>query len=243
VQYFDKSRMEINDPRLDSTSPFYVTNGLLVVELISGRAQVGNSAYKTQKPAAINVSGDADDTTAPTYQSFQSVANTSLGDHAAPSRTSQLATATLNRSGQVGDDSGKKTVPGIAFAYYEPTTKHNIPSVFWDFLNAKGPVVQNSQVVTAQVILPWFYASGFPISEPYWATVKVAGKPTAVLIQAYERRVLTYTPTNAAPFQVEMGNVGAHYYDWRYKTMMPLLGAANQNPFGGLLGLVRWARW
>src|SRR5262249_46836223 len=42
VQYFDKSRMEINDPNADPTSPFYVTNGLLTVELISGRMQVGD---------------------------------------------------------------------------------------------------------------------------------------------------------------------------------------------------------
>jgi hypothetical protein len=38
VQYFDKSRMELNNPctgnRLD---PFFVTNGLLTVELVSGR--------------------------------------------------------------------------------------------------------------------------------------------------------------------------------------------------------------
>ena len=36
------------------------------------------------------------------------------------------------------------------------------------------------------------------------------------LIQAFERRVLTYTPANPAAFQVEMGNVGRHYYLWRY---------------------------
>src|SRR5438093_4307514 len=29
VQYFDKSRMEINNPGGDPNSPFYVTNGLL----------------------------------------------------------------------------------------------------------------------------------------------------------------------------------------------------------------------
>ena len=38
-----------------------------------------------------------------------------------------------------------------------------------------------------------------------------------MLIQAFERRVLTYTPSNPPAFQVEMGNIGQHYYDWRYK--------------------------
>jgi hypothetical protein len=28
--------------------------------------------------------------------------------------------------------------------------------------------------------------------------------------------VLSYTPTNAPAFQVEMGNIGQHYYQWRY---------------------------
>jgi Tol biopolymer transport system component len=37
-----------------------------------------------------------------------------------------------------------------------------------------------------------------------------------VLVQLFERRVLTYTPSNPAGFQVEMGNVGQHYYRWRY---------------------------
>jgi hypothetical protein len=40
--------------------------------------------------------------------------------------------------------------------------------------------------------------------------------------QLYERRVVTYTPSNPAEFRVEMGNVGQHYFQWRY----PHLGQA-----------------
>src|SRR5690242_12211494 len=36
VLYFDKSRMEINDPSADPNATWYVTNGLLPIELISG---------------------------------------------------------------------------------------------------------------------------------------------------------------------------------------------------------------
>src|SRR2546423_13853105 len=36
VQYFDKSRMEINDPNADQNAQWFVTNGLLTIELISG---------------------------------------------------------------------------------------------------------------------------------------------------------------------------------------------------------------
>jgi hypothetical protein len=38
-----------------------------------------------------------------------------------------------------------------------------------------------------------------------------------VMIQAYERRALTYVPTNQPGFQVEMANIGQHYFDWRYR--------------------------
>jgi len=47
--------------------------------------------------------------------------------------------------------------------------------------------------------------------------VKIAGKQQDVLIQLFERRVLTYNPAQTAQWQVQMGNIGAHYYDWRYK--------------------------
>src|SRR6476659_7813861 len=41
VQYFDKGRMEINDRNADPKDPFYVTNGRLSIELISGQMQTG----------------------------------------------------------------------------------------------------------------------------------------------------------------------------------------------------------
>src|SRR5438105_1360038 len=40
VEYYDKSRMEVTNPGLKPTDPWYVTNGLLVKELMSGRIQL-----------------------------------------------------------------------------------------------------------------------------------------------------------------------------------------------------------
>jgi hypothetical protein len=54
------------------------------------------------------------------------------------------------------------------------------------------------------------------VTEPYWARVPVGGQPKWVLIQAFERRVLTYTPDNTPEFRVEMGNIGLHYKTWRH---------------------------
>jgi hypothetical protein len=51
--------------------------------------------------------------------------------------------------------------------------------------------------------------------------VRVGGVERDVLVQAYQRRVLTYTPNNPVGWQVEMGNVGRHYYQWRYNEVLP----------------------
>jgi hypothetical protein len=57
---------------------------------------------------------------------------------------------------------------------------------------------------------------GLPLTEAVWVNVTVGGAATWVLVQPFERRVLSYTPTNPAPFKVEMGNIGQHYFQWRY---------------------------
>jgi hypothetical protein len=57
---------------------------------------------------------------------------------------------------------------------------------------------------------------GRPISEAYWAEVSLNGRVQTVLVQLFERRVLTYNPANPARFRVEFGNAGMHYYMWRY---------------------------
>jgi hypothetical protein len=218
VQYFDKSRMEINNPNGDPNNPFYVTNGLLTVELISGFVQVGEKDFVKYHSACIPMSGDFGDNLAPTYRAFQGVSNTQAGDHNAPNRTGQKATETIDRDGKTGNDPSKASVPGVDFAYYEPQTKHNIPKVFWDFLNSSGPVHDaNHKLVNQQLITPWFFASGLPISEPYWAKAVIQGQIKDVMIQAFERRALTYVPTNTRGFQVEMANIGQHYFDWRYR--------------------------
>lgn len=222
VQYWDKSRMEINDPNGDKSNPFYVTNGLLTVELISGRMQTGNNTFEDRKPANVNVAGDFDDPNAPTYASFAGKANAG-GDHPDPNKMGEKVITTIARNGTIGNDPGKASVPGIEVAFYDDVTHHNVPKAMWDFLNLTDKVRNGDQVVTEQLNNPWFYATGRPISDAYWARVKIAGRSTDTLIQAFERRVLTYTPSNPPGFQVEMGNIGAHYRDWRY------IGPGKQN--------------
>ncbi|HVF99166.1 MAG TPA: hypothetical protein VND68_04960, partial [Chloroflexia bacterium] len=138
VQYWDKSRMEINNPNGNKNDPFYVTNGLLSVELISGKMQTGNNSFEDRKPAQVNIAGDFDDATAPTYASFVGKANAG-GDHPDLNNMGQKVINTIARDGQVGVDPAKNNVPGVEIAYYDDVTKHNIPKAMWDFLNASGP--------------------------------------------------------------------------------------------------------
>lgn len=219
VQYFDKSRMEINDPSMDPNSPWYVVNGLLTVELIVGEPTTGGPTAHAPKPAAdIPLASDSNDANAPTYKSFSAVSDVP-GDegHKAESAVGQAATSTINRAGQVGSDSSKAAFGNpVKYAYYESATRHNIIAAFWDFLNSTDLVYENGQTKLRLLSEPWFYATGYPISEAYWAKVLVAGELRDVLIQAFQRRVLTYVPDNPAGWQVQMGNIGQHYYEWRY---------------------------
>jgi hypothetical protein len=100
-------------------------------------------------------------------------------------------------------------------------TNHRVAAPFWEFMNASGLVHQDDENVEAPLFESPYFATGLPISEAYWASVTVNGQPRDVLIQVFERRVLTYTPDNEPAWQVEAGNVGRHYYQWRYGTTPP----------------------
>jgi hypothetical protein len=218
VQYFDKSRMEINDPNGDPTTPFYVTNGLLGVELITGREQLGDNHFEQHSPSHANVAGDQDDANGPIYASFAGLLNTH-----ADAQTSAI-TQVVDRAGNVTEDASKASY-AIGTTQFNDATQHWIATPFWDFMNSSGLVYQNGSFSNAQLFDPWFYATGFPITDPYWATVKVAGTSRDVLMQCFERRCLTYTPGNPDGFATEAGNVGQHYHSWRYE-QIPGEGAA-----------------
>ncbi len=212
VQYFDKSRMEITDPNGDSNSIWYVTNGLLVVELVSGRLQLGDNEFDQQMPAQVNVAGDANDPTGPTYATMAGLRDDT------PWSAGAVITARVDRDGNVTFDGSLAGYGVMAAELVDvPGIQHRVAAPFWQFMNSSGMIYANGQFVTAPLFENPYYATGFPITEAYWATVKVGGTPRDVLMQCFERRCLTYTPGNPVEWQVEMGNVGQHYYSWRYE--------------------------
>ncbi|MCC6626034.1 MAG: hypothetical protein IT340_01405 [Chloroflexi bacterium] len=235
VQYFDKTRMELTNPSQKNRGG--ITNGLLVVEMVSGQVQLGNAAFgRGFTPAPIAVAGDpaAFNPTAPTYAAFAGLATLDSVTNRAQPRVGQGITATIGPTGATGEN------PSLAGAatieHFDANFGHNIPNVFWTFMNQTGPVflverhktgpLANQPVVNPEgglagksaeeTVFNWEEAMGYPITEPYWASVRVAGQERVVLIQLFQRRVLTFTPGNAPGPEVEMGNVGRHYFEWRY---------------------------
>lgn len=222
VQYYEKARMEINDPNADKNNPFYVTNGHLSREMVTGRVQVGNNTFVQLSPAEVDIASDTSDTSpgTPTYASFRNLVRSNQRQVGSP------VTATINRAGQEGNDPAFSRDYKVSYTYFEPATQNNIPDVFWDFLNLTGPVLKGTQTVSARLSDPYFYATGYPISAAYWAKTTIAGKPdTAVLVQVYERRVLTYVPSAPVGWRVQMGNVGLHYAEWRYGSRLNGFGS------------------
>ena len=202
VYYLDKARMEINP----DDSAAYVTAGLLVRDMIAGVIQVGSDEYQQVQPAWVQLAGDPlkDNPDAPTYASLTQLASIEPGRAVSP-RAGQRITDVLAQDGSVRQQAnlGKYAT----FGSYEPTLGHNLAAVFEPYLQA----------------LPtdWHTSVGLPLSEPYWVRTKVAGVDTWVLAQAFERRVLTYTPANAPEWRIEMGNIGRHYFTWRYGSEPP----------------------
>jgi len=212
--------MEINDPNGDPRSPWFVTNGLLVVEMISGHMQVGFNTFEPREPSQVPVAGDVVTAGArnltPTYAALARVATIDPNQNRSQPRIGQEVRESLTADGTVRPGPLEGDVGRIPkLQQYESVTGHNIPDVFWDFMNQRGTVYENGQYREGQLFNS-LYAMGYPLTEPYWITIEIQGKRFTVMMQAFQRRILTYNPSNELAWRVEMGNVGLQYHTWRY---------------------------
>ena len=103
----------------------------------------------------------------------------------------------------------------ITVSFVDEITKHGIAKPFWDFMNSSGTIWDGSAYVQGPLFLNPFFATGRPRTEAYWDDILVGGNTKLVLTQCFERRCLTYTPSNSELWRLEMGNIGQHYKDWR----------------------------
>jgi hypothetical protein len=178
--------------------------------MMTGRLQLGDDSFEERQPAAINAAGDPDDADSITYATLAELVG--LPAHAAD----QPITAVVAADGSVTKEAALAE-QDVTAGVIAPETGHRVASVFWEFMNASGPVNVDGQLVDEALFLNPYYATGLPVTEAYWAQIEVGGVERLVLIQAFERRVLTYTPDNPEGWQVEAGNVGQHYFSWRYE--------------------------
>jgi hypothetical protein len=224
VVYYDKARMEMNNPNAST-----VTNGLLVKEMISGNIQTGDNSFVTFRPAEQPLAGDPATTNwdAPTYASLRGVASLN-NDNRSQHRVNQFVNERINRLGQVsGDNLGQYY--NVRYMHYDSILGHNVADVFMRYFEQRGKVLENGRLVDGK-ILDWMFAVGLPVTEPYWSKVRVNGVEKDVLVQAFERRVLTYTPSNPEAWKVEMGNAGQHYRGWRYNNFGEDMALQNHTP-------------
>jgi hypothetical protein len=175
--------MEDNSYRADG-APWDVTNGLLVVELIEGRMQIGDAEFEDGEPADVQIAGDPGNEFAPTYGDIND-----LGLRAAPAdNVGDVITRTLTGDNEVGDDPSYADYNVTAANRVQvPTIDHTVASPFWEFMNAEGPVWENGAIVEDLLFLNPYYATGYPITEAYWSVVPVAGEDQDVLWQCFER--------------------------------------------------------
>lgn len=168
-----------------------VTNGLLTEELITGRVQMGDAQFMQRVPARIPVAGDPDNAF-PLYADLRAFTGTPVTAPRIASTLAALGGINSAFPAATGDFNAQ-------IVTYDALTGHYVPYAFGDFRNRFG----------LQTI-------GYAVTEPFWATLRVGTISKPVLIQAFERRVLTYTPSNSRNFQVEFGNIGQHYYKYRH---------------------------
>lgn len=199
VVYFDKGRMEIKDPNPTRPTKYLVTAGSLARELVTGRIATGNTTVETRAPAEVMVAGDDPNADAPTYATFNKM-NAGLDSGKATDRTGQPIDSVLSRDGTIRPDPNLGALAKVAA--FVPQTGHNIPDAFLTYFKSQS--------------WDWIYIAGYPLSEPYWTQISVAGQTRPVLVQIFERRTVTFDPAAPEGFRVQFGNVGQQYYRWRY---------------------------
>ncbi len=229
VYYFEKGRLEINDPAKNPNDKYYVSSGLLLREMITGQYQNGDATVIDRGPANVPLAGDLAPGVAdsPTYASLSNLVSFD-GSWRSNDVSGQPVDKMLGLGGAIS--TRKDLVQGVTYGQYYKETGHNVAKPFVDFMNRKGLVYENGNYINNAQVFDQIYVFGYPISEPYWTHVTVAGKEQFVLVQAFERRLLTYTPANSDPYKVELGNLGLAYVTWRYKSEPTVFNNTDPEP-------------
>ncbi len=109
------------------------------------------------------------------------------------------------RAAPRGFTNGAYTVREGMFVPYDaqlqPAPGYVIPLYFWNYINQ-------------QDLFPggWLHDIGLPMTEAFLVDTVKNGEQRQIMLQAFERAVLTYDPQNSHAWQVERGNIGTDIY-------------------------------
>src|SRR5438876_311279 len=79
-----------------------------------------------------------------------------------------------NRAGSTRHNTTLGRLTRVAYFNGVPGLRHNIPDVFWSFLNSRGLVLEDGQPAE-QPLLDWLFTVGYPITEAYWMRARIGG--------------------------------------------------------------------
>ena len=103
-----------------------------------------------------------------------------------------------------GFTQGTLSGPNGTFIPVDPqlgyATGYTVPRGFWDYMNRAD-------------IFPggWLHDLGLPMTPPFQAQVFKNGEQRSIVMQAFERNILSYDALNPAEWQIEKANTGTDY--------------------------------
>lgn len=101
-----------------------------------------------------------------------------------------------------GLTSGTTEVRDGIFIPFDPQLRASsgyvVPLYFWNYINQAG-------------LFPggWLHDIGLPMTDAFLVNTVKNGEQRQIMMQAFERTVLTYDPRNPLDWQVERGNIGS----------------------------------
>jgi hypothetical protein len=205
LQYLPQGWANVVLASPDPADPWFITFGFLAQAQINQMMQAGETTNVVPLTADMPLVGDSNDPTAPTYASFQRVMGTRF-----PDLTGEPVLDTLDKEGNVGLYAGRR-YEETHLAFFFTQTGHNIPLVFWEFLNNQAEHGDDESTLSTTGE-PWQHEMGHPLTEPYWVHVSLDGAEHDLLVQVFQRRVLTYTPSKPLEEQIQVIDVSS--YQW-----------------------------
>jgi hypothetical protein len=190
VQYFERGRMEAE------AGSNQITSGALVNEMARGEIDLGAGLVLERQPPETPIDSGEDHELVPTYLTLSRLLER------AEDRTGQRVTSWIDRDAHIQRSS---TPEVVRLAQYVDATGHNLPDVTVELF--ERPEFQTER---------WVESLGYPISEPYWTEYRRPEQAGPSLVQAFERRILIYTPGLEPSRQFTVASSGRHYVDWRY---------------------------